>query len=267
MQISMLLTGVWMCVFLFYAHADVVILQQGISGYLGCQDACIIGESNAKRFRPLSDLWPATSGGDDHIYTSWGDGAGFGSDFNEEGGRDRVSLGSARIEGYPPDDWAGVNINGGKNAENPASFLKKGKCGGMLCVNDVLYAWPNLQDGSWPHVNQALAWSTDSAVTWTQASWVWPKGEENFKAQTFLQFGKNYEYARDDYVYILRLHIRTQRNWMGRRGRMDIWPAFIEAGFRIGRHTRSSPGLMPMGKASVTRILASANHTLRIRTE
>jgi hypothetical protein len=45
MQRFMLLTGFWMCVFLFHAHADMAILQQGVSGYLGCQDARIIGES------------------------------------------------------------------------------------------------------------------------------------------------------------------------------------------------------------------------------
>jgi hypothetical protein len=157
-----------------------------------------------------SDLWPTTWCADGYIYTSWGDGAGFGSSFREENGPDRVSLGFARIEGYPPDNWTGVNVNGGKNTENPASFLKKGKCGGMLCVNNILYAWLNLQDGKWPDVNQGLAWSSDRAITWTQAPWDWPKGAENFKAQTFLQFGRNYEYARDDYIYI---YGRNETGW------------------------------------------------------
>ena len=163
-----------------------------------------------------SDLWPTTWAADGHIYTSWGDGAGFGSDFPGESGPDRVSLGFARIEGFPPDHWFGVNINGGKQAENPASFPNKGKCGGMLSVNGTLYAWLNLQDGTWPHVNQALAWSTDKAVAWTQAPWVWPKGCGNFKAQTFLQLGRDYKGPRDDYIYV---YGRNETDWdQGKQG-------------------------------------------------
>jgi len=163
-----------------------------------------------------SDLWPTTWAADGHIYTSWGDGAGFGSDFPEEGGRDRVSLGFARIEGFPPDHWLGVNINGGKQAENSASFPKKGKCGGLLSVNGTLYALLNLQDDTWPGVNQALAWSTDKAATWTQASWIWPKGRGNFKAQTFLQSGCDYKGPRDDYVYV---YGRNETDWgQGKHG-------------------------------------------------
>lgn len=163
-----------------------------------------------------SDLWQTTWAADGHIYTSWGDGAGFGSDFPEESGRDRVSLGFARIEGFPPDEWLEININGGKQAENPASFPKKGKCGGLLSVNGTLYAWLNLQDGVWPGVNQALAWSTDNATTWTQAPWVWPKGRGNFKAQTFLQSDCGYKGPRDDYVYV---YGRNETDWgQGKHG-------------------------------------------------
>jgi hypothetical protein len=104
----------------------------------------------------------------------------------------------------------GVNINGGKYTENPASFPKKGKCGGMLSVCGTLYAWLNLQDNTWPSVNQVLAWSTDKAVTWTQASWVWPKGRGNFKPQTFLQSGGDYEGPRDDCVYV---YGRNETDW------------------------------------------------------
>ena len=163
-----------------------------------------------------SDLWPTTWAADGHVYTSWGDGAGYGSDFPDEGGRDRVSLGFARIEGFPPDNWFGVNINGGKRAEKPASFPKKGKCGGMLSAGGTLYAWLNLQDGTWPGVNQALVWSEDKAVTWTRAPWVWPKGRDNFKAQTFLQSGRNYKGPRDDHIYV---YGRNETDWgQGKHG-------------------------------------------------
>lgn len=141
---------------------------------------------------PGSDLWPVTWGPDGHLYTSWGDGG-----TNSDG---RVSMGFARIEG-PPESCTAVNINGGKSALHPAPFPWKGKTGGIVFVDGVLYAWLNRQDGSWPSVNHSLIWSLDRGVAWKQSSWQWPKGEGNFKPNTFLQFGSDYTGARDDYVY------------------------------------------------------------------
>ncbi len=149
-----------------------------------------------KSAAPGSDLWPVTWGPDGHIYTSWGDGGGFGGT-NSDG---RVSMGFARIEGTPG-DYVATNVNGGKNGQHPASFLSKGKTGGIVFVDGVLYAWLNRQDGTWPTVNHSLIWSDDFAASWKQSSWMWPKGEGNFKPNTFLQFGKDYAGARDDYVY------------------------------------------------------------------
>ncbi len=57
---------------------------------------------------PGSDNWPLTWCEDDHQYTSWGDGGGFGGT-NRDG---RVSLGFARIEGDYP-GFVGVNVWGG----------------------------------------------------------------------------------------------------------------------------------------------------------
>jgi hypothetical protein len=37
-----------------------------------------------------------------------------------------VALGFARIEGGP-EHWRGVNVNGGKYPEHPATFPQKGK--------------------------------------------------------------------------------------------------------------------------------------------
>jgi len=82
---------------------------------------------------PGSDLWPVTWGPDGHIYTSWGDGGGFAGT-NSDG---RVSMGFARIEG-PPEGFVAVNVNGGKNAQHPASFPRKGKTGGIVSVDGTL---------------------------------------------------------------------------------------------------------------------------------
>src|SRR5438128_1249492 len=100
-------------------------------------------------------------------------------------------MGFARIEG-PPERFAGTNLNGGKNPLHPASFAKLGKVGGILAVSNTLYAWINMQNGKWPDVDEALIWSGDSAATWKQSTWVFPRGKGNFKPGTFLNFGKGY---------------------------------------------------------------------------
>src|SRR2546430_58371 len=107
-----------------------------------------------KTAAPGSDLWPVTWGADDHLYTAWGDGGGFGGSDSDG----RVSMGFARIEGGP-ENCRGINVNGGKNPESPASFPKKGKTSGIAFVDGTLYASINLQDGPWPAVNHTLAWS------------------------------------------------------------------------------------------------------------
>src|SRR3954466_6780194 len=85
---------------------------------------------------PGSDLWPVTWAADGNIYAAWGDGGGFGGT-DQDG---RVAMGFAQIKDGP-ENFKGENINGGKNPANPASFLKSGKCGGIVAVGEVLYAW------------------------------------------------------------------------------------------------------------------------------
>jgi hypothetical protein len=148
-----------------------------------------------------SDLWPVTWGPDDQLYTAWGDGGGFGGSDTEA----RVALGFARIEGTP-EHWRGVNINGGKNPEHPASFPRRGKTTGVAFVHGVLYATVNLQDGVWPNVNHVLVWSTNNGATWARADWLFPRGEGNFQPAQFLAFGRDYTGVPEPlagYVYIL----------------------------------------------------------------
>lgn len=147
-----------------------------------------------------SDLWPVTWGPDDNLYTAWGDGGGFGGSDHDG----RVAMGFARIEGSP-ENWRGININGGKNPEHATSFPKKGKTAGIIFANGILYALVNLQDGTWPNVNHALAWSTNSAATWTMADWLFIKGEGKFQPAVFLNFGKDNAVAPESlagYVYL-----------------------------------------------------------------
>ena len=149
---------------------------------------------------PGSDLWPITWGPDDHLYTAWGDGGGFGGTDSDG----RVAMGFARIEGTP-EYWRGFNINGGKNPEHPAAFPSKGKTMGLAFVDGVLYATVNLQDGKWPDVNHALAWSTNSGADWTRADWLFAKDAGNFQPAVFLQFGRDYSGVPEPlagYVYL-----------------------------------------------------------------
>jgi hypothetical protein len=84
-----------------------------------------------------SDLWPATWDPDNNIYVSWGDGGGF-SGSNRKG---RVTMGFALIDGKPP-GFNAININGGANPDNPASWKCKycGKPHTLLFVDGTLYA-------------------------------------------------------------------------------------------------------------------------------
>ena len=147
---------------------------------------------------PGSDLWPVTWGPDDNLYVAWGDGGGFGGT-DQEG---RVAMGIGRIEGGP-ENWRGFNVNGGKNPEHPATFLKRGKTSALLSVQGTFYAVVNLQDGPWPDVNHALAWSKDKGKTWSQVDWVFPRG--HFLPAKFVNFGKDYSGVPESlsgYVYV-----------------------------------------------------------------
>jgi hypothetical protein len=47
--------------------------------------------------------------------------------------------------------------------------------------------------------NSQIAWSDDHGATWNRCNW---KFETSFGAPTFLNFGRNYEGRRDEFVYI-----------------------------------------------------------------
>jgi hypothetical protein len=160
---------------------------------------------------PGSDLWPVTWGPDDNLYVAWGDGGGFGGTDSDG----RVAMGIGRIEGGP-ENWRGFNVNGGKNSEHPATFLKRGKTSALLSVQGTLYALVNLQDGTWPDVNHALVWSKDKGAHWSQVDWVFPRGVGRFQPAKFVNFGKDYSGVPQSlagYVYVCgQMQPETGRN-------------------------------------------------------
>jgi hypothetical protein len=135
-----------------------------------------------------SDNWPITWGDDDHQYTAFGDGWGF-----DPGVPGKLSLGFARIAG-PASDWAGANIHP-SNGEQTGDGASGKKASGMLMVDGVLYMWVRNADNAGRQ--SQLAVSTDRAETWTWSDWTFPE----LGYCIFLNFGKNYAGARDDYVY------------------------------------------------------------------
>ncbi|HQU16386.1 MAG: DUF4185 domain-containing protein [Gammaproteobacteria bacterium] len=150
--------------------------------------------SSLRSAAPGSDLWPVTWADDGNLYTSWGDGGGFGGT-NSLG---RVSIGFARITGTPS-SLSATNVFGGVSALTSATFV--GKAGGMLSVNGVLYMTLELQD-QW--LKLKLARSTDHGQTWqfnSLTSWDFDEPDGAFSDMSFLNFGKDYQGARDSYVY------------------------------------------------------------------
>ncbi len=153
------------------------------------------------RRAPGSDNWPITWADDDHQYTPWGDGGGFGGT-NSDG---RVSLGVARVEGSAA-SHTGINVWGGKDPENPATF--EGKSYGIISIAGDLYMWVSPGSGATGYREQTLYRSTDHAASWTAASWSFVQAED-LVFPTILQFGKDYAGARDSYVYHYAIRLQS----------------------------------------------------------
>ena len=132
-----------------------------------------------------SDNWPITWGDDDALYTSYGDGRGFLPRVGK-----KLSLGMARVRGGPR-DWNGENLRS-DSIERTGDGAAGPKTSGMLMVDGVLYALIRNTDTC------TLAWSTDHGKNW---EWGF-RFRKSFGFGTFLNFGRNYAGARDEFVYV-----------------------------------------------------------------
>ena len=141
-------------------------------------------ESSIIRKAIGSDNWPITWGDDDAQYASYGDGSGFEPRLNE-----KLSLGFSKIISGPA-NFHGVNIRSA-SGERKGDGERGPKASGMLMLDGVLYMWVrNVR-------NSQLVWSEDHGETWT---WGF-KLDESFGCPTLLNFGPNYQGARDEFVY------------------------------------------------------------------
>jgi hypothetical protein len=156
--------------------------------------------STHDRRAPGSDNWPITWAANDHQYSSWGDGGGFGGS-NSDG---RVSLGIARVEGDAT-SYSGSNVWGGKNPENPATF--EGKSYGIISIDGTLYLWVSPGTNITSYTAARLHNSTDLGASWTAATWQFTQAQ-GIIFPTFLQFGRDYAGARDGFVYIYATELK-----------------------------------------------------------
>jgi hypothetical protein len=134
-----------------------------------------------------SDNWPVTWADDDAIYTTWGDGRGFTPKVQT-----KLSMGFARITGEAW-DFRGTNIR--SEAEQYGGGRSGRKGWGIISVDGVLYLMIGHADRKGGQAQ--LAWSGDRGRTWTFADWRFAQ----FGLVGFVNYGRDYEGARDDYVY------------------------------------------------------------------
>ena len=133
------------------------------------------------------DNWPLTWADDDALYTTWGDGTGF-----EPKVPRKLSCGFARVTGGP-EDFKGGNIR--SDAEQFGDGRRGKKGWGMLSVAGTLYLWLGHADNR--GATAQLAWSRDHARNWEFADWQFAE----FGLVGFVNFGRDYAGARDDFVY------------------------------------------------------------------
>jgi len=137
-----------------------------------------------------SDNWPCTWGDDDAMYTAYGDGWGFVPKV-----KGKLSLGLAKVTGTPG-DFKGVNIRS-RTGEAVGDGARGRKACGILMVDGVLYMW--VRNATKQGTQSQLAVSKDRGRTWTWADWKFAA----FGYPTFVNFGRNYAGARDEYVYVV----------------------------------------------------------------
>jgi hypothetical protein len=140
----------------------------------------------------VGDNWPITWADDGYLYTSYGDGEGFG-----RVPRVKKTLGFARITGAPP---AIVPEDIPSDADTPGGGGAKGiKSSGLLMVDHTLWMFVRNYQVDGNYRNSRLAWSKDYEKTWKWADWFF---SGTFGCPDFVQFGPDYAGARDGYVYV-----------------------------------------------------------------
>jgi len=139
------------------------------------------------------DNWANTWGDDDRMYSFFTDGRGFDR-------KKRVSCAPVIIEGHPP-QISGRDLVSPTGTIPDPSGKKSSKVSGLLMVDGVLYAWVrNLNlPGAPKGTGAGMMVSTDRGLSWEWVDWNWPE----LGYPVWVNAGRNYEAARDDYAYYL----------------------------------------------------------------
>lgn len=184
----------------------------------------VFDDASIRTAAPGSDNWPVTWAANDALFTTWGDGGGFGG--SNRGGR--VSLGIARVDG-DRDGYAGRNIAGGVGAPHAAPF--RGKSVGILAIGDTLYLWRNGDSSNTSAFKfSRLYRSEDLGASWhftgvefSRRAGDFTADDEGFFSPTFCQFGRGYAGNRDGYVYVYAPEIIDRSHWgIQRPGRIAL---------------------------------------------
>lgn len=143
-----------------------------------------------------TDNFPITWADDDKQYTSGGDGNGFA-------GGERSSLIVSSIDGgksaYQATDVWESSLSG----QGPAD----GKSYGIISVGGILYMWVSPGSDTDGYLYSKVWKSVDKGQSWEDPGWQFSGydasgGNHGFINPTFLQFGRDYQGARDGFVYI-----------------------------------------------------------------
>ena len=139
-----------------------------------------------------SDQWPMTWAVDNHLYAAWGDGWGWN---NDKKSTSKKSIGVTQIMGTP-DSLTGVDLWG----EGPGKNF--GKPDALISFDDQIFMYFTRGDSKYDD-DTYLAVSSDSGKSWKLSdsrlmSYV-PAG---FRVRGVCQFGKGYQDAKDDYLYV-----------------------------------------------------------------
>lgn len=163
--------------------------------------------STHRREASGSDNWPLTWAEDGHQYTAWGDGFGF-----EESAGFKVSLGFSRIEGGPT-GYTGHDVFLGDPTGSGRTFDAKSI--GVLTVRGDLYAWiaPGSEAAHWRRAR--LYKSEDHGASWSFTGVEFTRAD-GFGYPWFLQAGRNYSAAEDNFVYSYFTEIQDGR-WDAQR--------------------------------------------------
>lgn len=154
--------------------------------------------------KSLGDTWSATWADDDDIYVVGDDTQGIAGSCNS-------NLAIFKVSGSPPEHViTTINPMSEYGKMNEKENLDTWKGAGLVCVDGVLYMGVGQHSGAMDYpdnIQQAfdgsIVKSSDHGITWSpkpaagKAMWPGPR----FATPFFVQFGRDYKDAMDDYVY------------------------------------------------------------------